>query len=176
MLRRDLADKVGGFNPAFDGSQDYDLVLRASEQARAFSTFPKCSIIGALVLASTASGIENKSYAIDAARRALQAYCDRSQEGGIVEQGSIAGRWSVRYPVGTATRVSIIIAAGGKVDVLRANLDSLFAKTSYANYEVVIADNSKGHCHRKAGQSISKQARQFALSGLPQPALQFFGD
>jgi GT2 family glycosyltransferase len=55
----------------------------------------------------------------------------------------------VRYPAATGGRVSIIIAAGGKVDVLRANLESLFAKTSYANYEVVIADNSKGAATEK---------------------------
>jgi GT2 family glycosyltransferase len=45
--------------------------------------------------------------------------------------------------------VSIIIASGGKADILRTNLDSLFAKTSYPDYEVVIADNSKGSVIQK---------------------------
>jgi len=149
VLRRDLADKLGGFNPAFDGSQDYDLVLRASEHASRIQHISKVLYHWRAGATSTASSIDNKRYAIDAAQRAIQEYCDRAQENGLVEQGRIAGRWRVRYPAATGGRVSIIIAAGGKVDVLRANLESLFAKTSYANYEVVIADNSKGAATEK---------------------------
>ncbi len=144
VLRRDLADKLGGFNPAFDGSQDYDLMLRASEQASRIQHIPKVLYHWRAGAASTASGIQNKTYAIDAARKALQEYCDRVAEGGRIEEGAIAGRWRVRYPVSAGTRVSIIIASGGKADVLRANLESLFSKTSYSDYEVVVSDNSKG--------------------------------
>ncbi len=149
VLRRDLASKLGGFNAAFDGSQDYDLILRASEQALRIQHIPKVLYHWRAGATSTASGIENKSYAVDAARRALQEYCDRADEGGTVEQGAIAGRWRVRYPVAAGTRVSIIIASGGKVDVLRTNLESIFVKTSYADYEVVISDNSKGNAIEK---------------------------
>jgi GT2 family glycosyltransferase len=149
VVRRDLADKLGGFNSAFDGSQDYDLVLRASEEASRIYHIPKVLYHWRAGAASTASGIENKSYAIDAARRALQNYCDRAGTAATVERGAIIGRWRVRYPVSAGTRVSIIIAAGGKVDPLRINLDSLFGKTSYADYEVVITDNSKGNAIEK---------------------------
>ena len=149
VLRRDLADKVAGFNPAFDGSQDYDLVLRASEQAVKIQHVPKVLYHWRAGAASTASGIENKSYAVDAARRALQAYCDRRKERAAIEPGALPGRWRVRYPLGAGTRVSIVIASGGKADILRTNLDSLFEKTAYADYEVVVADNSKGSTIQK---------------------------
>lgn len=49
----------------------------------------------------------------------------------------------MRYPIPEGTRVSIIIPSGGKVDVLRTNLETLFAKTTYPHYEVVVIDNSK---------------------------------
>ena len=149
VLRRDLAAKLAGFNPAFDGSQDYDLVLRATERATRIHHIPKILYHWRAGAASTASGIDNKSYAVDAARRALQDHCDRAKTGGAVERGVIAGRWRVRYPICPSTRVSVIIASGGKVDVLRTNLDSLFGKTSYNDYEVVIADNSKGNAVEK---------------------------
>ncbi len=45
--------------------------------------------------------------------------------------------------------MSIIIASGGKADVLRANLESLFRKTTYPNYEVVVIDNSKSNVIEK---------------------------
>ena len=46
-------------------------------------------------------------------------------------------------------RVSIIIASGGKADVLRTNLEGLFTKTNYRNFEVVVIDNSKGQVIEK---------------------------
>jgi GT2 family glycosyltransferase len=149
VMRRDLADKVGRFNPALDGSQDYDLVLRASELAMGIHHIPKVLYHWRAGAASTASGIENKSYAQEAARQAVQQHCERTKSGDTVEPGAIPGRWRVRYPLTPGTRVSIIIASGGKVDILRANIESIFAKTSYADYEVVIADNSKGNAIEK---------------------------
>ena len=157
VLRRDLADKLGGLNPAFDGSQDYDLILRACEQGASVRHIPKVLYHWRAGSSSTASGVENKSYAIEAAWRALQSHCDKTKEGGKVEAGVVPGRWRVRYPGRTDARVSIIIASGGKADILRTNLDSIFAKTSYPDYEVVIADNSKNH-------AIEKLANQYRPS------------
>jgi GT2 family glycosyltransferase len=145
VLRRDLADKLGQFNPALDGSQDYDLALRASELASGIHHIPKVLYHWRAGMASTASGIDNKSYALEAARLALQQHCERAKTGATVERGVIHGRWRVRYPLNLGTRVSIIIASGGKVDILRTNIETIFAKTSYADYEIVIIDNSKGN-------------------------------
>ncbi len=81
---------------------------------------------------------------MSAAERAIQETLDRtSGSAAKVVPGAIQGRWRVRYPLTADARVSIIIASGGKVEVLRANLESLFAKTTYRNYEVVVIDNSK---------------------------------
>ncbi len=33
VVKRDLLEKVGGLNSAYNGAQDYDFVLRATEQA-----------------------------------------------------------------------------------------------------------------------------------------------
>ena len=74
---------------------------------------------------------------------ALEQYCANIPGHAHVEAGAVAGRWRVRYPIPKGTRVSIIIASGGKRDVLRDNLDNLFAKTIYPHYEVVVIDNSR---------------------------------
>jgi GT2 family glycosyltransferase len=142
VLRKDLAEKLGGFNPAFDGSQDYELILRAVEQAGEIQHIPKVLYHWRAGAASTASRTQNKRYAAEAARRALQEYCDRSPQGGAVEPGAVPGRWRVRYPVHTGTQVSIIVPSGGKTDMLRNSLDSILAKTAYPDYELVIVDNS----------------------------------
>ncbi len=143
MIRRDLLDEAGGFRSAFDGSQDYDLILRATEKASEIVHIPRVLYHWRAGAASTATTLENKSYTVSAAERALAEHCARVAAQATVEPGNVMGRWRVRYPVKDETRVSIIIASGGKVDVLRASLQSIFAKTTYPNYEVVVIDNSK---------------------------------
>jgi O-antigen biosynthesis protein len=136
VIGQELARKAGFFDPAFDGSQDYDLILRATKQAQRIVHIPKVLYHWRAGAASTASSIDNKHYALDAAKRALE----RRHR---VEAGIVTGRWRVRYPIPEGSRVSIIVASGGRVDVLRTNLESLFGKTTYRDYEVVVADNSK---------------------------------
>lgn len=144
VLRRDLMNRIGGFHADCDGSQDYDLILNATREARSIHHIPKVLYHWRAGIASTASTIDNKHYALAAAQRAIQSSLDITNPGAVVEPSQIVGRWRVRYPVSTGARVSIIIASGGKVDILRANIQSIRAKTTYLNYEVVIVDNSKG--------------------------------
>jgi GT2 family glycosyltransferase len=143
VLKRDLARKAGPLDSSLDGSQDYDLILRASELATRIVHIPKVLYHWRAGAASTASSIENKSYALEAARKAIERHCQRMQTGNAVETGVVTGRWRVRYSVPPGSRVSIIIASGGRVDALRINLESLFSKTTYRDYEVVVTDNSK---------------------------------
>ncbi|MBV9759317.1 MAG: glycosyltransferase family 2 protein [Acidobacteriaceae bacterium] len=143
VLRRDLLEKAGSFRSECDGSQDYDLILRATEKAANIAHIPKVLYHWRAGVASTASGIENKNYAISAANQALSRHSERVNGGLGIEPGGITGRWRARYPIPEGTRVSIIIAAGGKVDVLRTNIESIFSKTTYRDYEVLVIDNSR---------------------------------
>ena len=143
VLRRDLADRIGRLNSDCDGSQDYDLILRATAQAARIEHIPRVLYHWRANEQSTASGAENKSYALEAARKALER--NGALGGGVraIEPGKVTGRWRARYAIPAGQRVSIIIASGGKLDVLQANLVALFAKTSYSDFEVVVVDNSK---------------------------------
>jgi O-antigen biosynthesis protein len=143
VLRRDLLQKVGSFCPECDGSQDYDLILRASQQASRIEHIPKVLYHWRAGVASTATALEHKEYALNAARHALERHCNRIARDVTVESAGIVGRWRVRYPIAQPTRVSIIIAAGGRAKVLRTNLENLFKTTTYDEYEVVVIDNSK---------------------------------
>ncbi len=142
-LRKDLIGRIGGFHSDCDGSQDYDLILRAAEQANRIEHIPKVLYHWRASVGSTAAAPDNKQYALEAARTALQRHCDRAGKQIKVEEGAVAGRWRARYPIPQGTRVSIIIASGGNTEVLGTNLKSLFAKTTYRDFEVVVIDNSK---------------------------------
>ncbi|MBV8812158.1 MAG: glycosyltransferase family 2 protein [Acidobacteriaceae bacterium] len=156
VLRRDLANQAGKFRPEYDGSQDYDLILRASEQARHVEHIAKVLYHWRAGESSTASTLGNKEYAVEAARKALQQSCERAGNGSRIEPSKITGRWRARYPIPSGTRVSIIIASGGRTDVLRANLESLLRKTTYSAYEVVVSDNSRTNAIQSLVQSYRR--------------------
>ncbi len=160
VLRRKLLQKVGPFCPECDGSQDYDLILRATEYASRIEHIPRVLYHWRAGLASTATALEYKEYALSAARRALERHCDRIGKQIGVEPGRRIGRWRVRYPTPKGTRVSIIIAAGGKAGALRDNLDSIFQKTTYGDYEVAIIDNSKHSGIEKVVSEFNAARRQ----------------
>lgn len=149
VLRRALADKVGRFDSSVDGSQDYDLILRASEQAKNIQHIPKVLYHWRASIRSTATTIENKQYAVTAAQEAIQRHCVRMAKPMRVTASEIVGRWRMRYEIPADTRVSIIIAAGGKENVLRANIRSILQKTAYPHYEIVVIDNSRADGIRK---------------------------
>jgi len=159
VMRRDLLEKAGPFNPECDGSQDYDLVLRASARAANIAHIPRVLYHWRAGIASTASTIENKDYAITAAQEALRRHSERVGAGMRVEPSGIMGRWRARYPIPEGTRVSIIIAAGGKTDVLRANIESIFSKTTYGDYEVVVIDNSRQNAIEKLVRELQNGER-----------------
>ena len=155
VLKQDLVRTIGSFHSDCDGSQDYDLILRAVEHANQIHHIPKVLYHWRAGASSTASGIQNKQYALEAAQRAIQGYAQRSGKPMRVEPGAIVGRWRMRYDVPPGIRVSIIIASGGKTGVLQTNLQSLFSKTAYPDFEVVVIDNSKSNLIEKLNRDFS---------------------
>jgi GT2 family glycosyltransferase len=156
VLRKDLADKIGNFEPACDGSQDYDLILRASECAFSIQHIPKILYHWRAGVASTATTVENKQYALAAAQEALHRHCVRSGKPMRIVPSDITGRWRMRYEIAPNTRVSIIIASGGKEDILRNNLRTLIQKTTYPHYEIVVIDNSRALAIQKLVTDFEK--------------------
>lgn len=143
VIRRSVLNEAGGFRTGFEGSQDYDLVLRVTGRSARIVHIPRVLYHWRSLPTSTAASPDRKDYAAGAAERAIQEELDRRGSGARVTPGGIPGRWRVRYPLASAPRVSIIIASGGKVEVLRNNLSSLFAKTEYQTWEVLVIDNSR---------------------------------
>ena len=72
VYRRSLVEDVGGFRVDFDGSQDYDLVLRCAERTLPdrIRHIPHILYHWRSIPESTASSIDNKAYAWEAGSRA----------------------------------------------------------------------------------------------------------
>ena len=142
VYRSSLIRSIGGFRAGYEGSQDYDLVLRATEKTKHIYHIPKILYHWRTIAESTASGADAKGYAYVAGLKALQDALDRRGEGGWVEHVSnYPGQYRVHYPVINSPRISIIIPTRDMSAMLETCLKSIFDKTTYDNYEVIVVDN-----------------------------------
>lgn len=144
VYRRALVNAVGGFRAGFEGSQDYDLVLRCAarvEDEQDIVHIPQVLYHWRMAEGSTAGGHEQKSYASDAGRRALQEFFDaRNQrvEVSVRAPGIYRHSWPLPAP---APMVSLVIPTRDGYEMLKMCIDSILDRTSYPHYEILIVDN-----------------------------------
>jgi O-antigen biosynthesis protein len=143
VYRRRLVERIGGFRIGYEGSQDYDLVLRLTEQTEHIFHIPKVLYHWRMHPASTANDQLIKPYAEDAAKRALTNACSRRGEPAqaVLSNPECPGVYIVRYQIIEYKPVSIIIPTRNLGTVLNRCLYSIFEKTTYPNYEVILIDN-----------------------------------
>jgi len=157
IYRRALVEKVGGFRLGYEGSQDHDLALRVSEQAKQIHHIPKVLYHWREHAGSTAGGLSAKSYVVQSAQKALLDHLKRFDEKGTIETGLWLGSYRTQRVIKNTPLISIIIPFKDRVDLLKTCLSSLQSKTIYSHYELVLVDN----------QSVEQTTHDF-LSELPQ--------
>jgi len=143
-VRTSLYRSIGGFRQGFEGSQDYDFFLRASEKARDIVHIPRILYHWRVLPGSTAAGGENKSYSFQAGINALKETLTRRGVIGSVYHPDWAlkngnGIYAIDFP-DTGKSVSIIIPTKNGFHLLKQCIDSL-SKTTYKNYHIYIIDN-----------------------------------
>ena len=142
VFRRSLLESVGGFRTGFEGSQDYDLVLRVSEQTDRIYHVPEVLYHWRIHTGSVTSGAQAKPYAYDAAIKALSEAMARRDEGGWIEHlGEDRGNYVARYEIRRPGKVSVIIPTRDLAADVQRCVDSIFRLTTYPNFEVIVLDN-----------------------------------
>jgi O-antigen biosynthesis protein len=139
-IRRELLERVGGLREGFDGSQDYDVVLRATERASRVHHIPKVLYHWRRHSAAMSCG-DGKHQAYQAAKKALGEHLARQAVEGTVNDGLLASTYEVRRALPNQPLISIIIPTQDQVDVLARCLDSIMRST-YARYEILLVENN----------------------------------
>jgi len=142
VYRRALLEKVGGFRSTFDGSQDYDLILRASEQTPHISHVPLPLYSWRMISGSAAASEQAKPYAYTAAKRALNEAIQRRGLTGRVEDTQVPGVYLVRPRIQREALVSVIIPTRDKGGLLMRCVEASTSHTSYPAYEIIVVDSS----------------------------------
>ena len=139
----ELLRSLGGLRKGFEGSQDWDLNLRAIEKIpeSAIRHIPKLLYHWRAAPGSTALQQAEKNYPVEAARRALEDHFSRL--GQAVELVSVPGdHWRVKYPVPSpAPLVSLIIPTRNALNLVKTAVQSTLSVTAYPNFEIIVVDN-----------------------------------
>ncbi len=146
VLRRSLVEEVGGFDPEFEGSQDWDLILRVTERARQIVHVPRILYHWRTLDTSAAAGGDAKPWAFEAGARAVQAHCDRIGLPALVEMDEDdPGILHLQPRLKRRPLVSIVIPTGGQIREIRYKpvalvvncVRSIVERSTYDNYEIV---------------------------------------
>lgn len=139
---KELLNMVGGFNREYDGSQDYDLILRLTEKAKNIVHIPKALYFWRSHKASVASDVSAKPYVVESAKRALAAHLKRIGLSGEVKDAIVPTTYKIQYDITGKPLVSIIIPNKDHVDDLEKCLASVYEKSTYKNFEVIVVENN----------------------------------
>ena len=148
FLRRDLVREVGGFQPEFDGSQDYDLLLRVSERTNRIQHIPRVLYHWRRSDNSSASDVRQKPGQLEASWRAIEAHLKRRGEAAHVTVDWRTHAFCVRRELLEPRKISVIIPSSHDSESLKRLIENLISKTSYPNYDIVVlqlGDRDKVH-------------------------------
>ena len=137
VIKKTLFDRIGDFDSECDGSQDYDIILRATEKAVKIAHIPKVLYYWRTHADSVSSDISAKPYCITSAIKALDK---RFVDGKAEKIENTVSCYRIKYEIVDKPKVSLIVVANStQKDLLRC-LNSIKAKNTYKNIEIIVAD------------------------------------
>ena len=142
VARTELVRNVGGFRQEYDGAQDYDFIFRCVEQAGEICHIPEILYHWRTHKESTSDNPVSKMYAFEAGKRAIEGNLERCGVQAVVSHTKDLGFYQVEYPVQGSPLVSVLIPNKDQKESLKKCLDSVFEKTTYSNYEIIIIENN----------------------------------
>lgn len=141
VYRKSIAQEIGGFRIGYEGAQDYDFVLRFTEKTNKIYHVPKILYHWRMLPSSTASGAENKDYAYLASLKAKDDALKRRGYKFTLEENLEIHSTNVYYHPNVNSMVSIIIPTKNHGNDLEICLKSIYEKTTWLNFEIIIVDN-----------------------------------
>ena len=140
IFKKELMDKLGGFRSEYDGSQDFDIVARASELTENIVHIPKVLYHWRAHKNSTAQNSDSKPYAFEIGKKVIKDHIKRSLDTDVeVTDGLTPGSYEIKYAVKGNPKVSIIIDGRNCFDNdVEAIINTIKNTTTYSNYEFIV--------------------------------------
>lgn len=141
-FKASLLDTAGRFRPECDGSQDFDMVLRLTEKAEKIVHIPKILYYWRAHPKSVAASVGAKPYVVEAAKKALADHLERVGLKGMVLESSVSSVYRLWYEIDGDPLVSVLIPNYEHKAELETCLNSIYEKTTYENFEVIVIENN----------------------------------
>jgi GT2 family glycosyltransferase len=144
IYKTDILKSIGGFRLGYEGSQDYDLLLRYSREIDHTNIvhIPNILYHWRIVEGSTALASGEKSYTTEAGIQALESHFDALSEDVYVEQGKRPNTYKVNWKIIDEPLVSLIIPTYNGHEITKQAIDSILNKSTYKNFEILLVDNN----------------------------------
>ena len=144
VFSRELLEGTELFRSQFNGSQDHDMILRLTSNAKNIVHVPKILYYWRSHKASVASGIEAKPYAIQAAKGAVSAHLEKAgfKDFSVESTRAYATIFRIRYALTGTPKISIIIPNKDHEEDLRRCIESLLNVATYENFEIIVVENN----------------------------------
>ena len=143
-FKRSLYFEAGGERTECDGSQDHDLFLRLTDRLDETQIYhiPQVLYYWRVHGGSTSGGTAAKPYVAKAAKKAIADHLERTGQRGEVRDGLYPSTYKVDYEIEGEPLVSILIPNMDHTDDLEKCLSSVYKKTSWNNFEVIVIENN----------------------------------
>jgi GT2 family glycosyltransferase len=144
VYRRSLVERIGGMRIGYEGSQDYDLTLRAAAATDASRIRHIPAILYHWRQHTMSFSKAREQACISAARRSIGDFLlSQGVNGAEIGPAPAVSAWTrVRWPLpDPAHKVSVIIPTRDRPELLARCTAGLLLRTDYPNFEVLIADN-----------------------------------
>ena len=144
VFYRHLLDGNELFRTKFDGSQDHDMILRLTDKAKKVVHVPKLMYYWRSHAGSVASGIQAKTYAVDAAKGAVADHLRKHgfEHFKITSTRAFETIFKISYRIIGNPKISIIIANKDHEPDLRRCITSILEKSTYDNFEIIVVENN----------------------------------
>lgn len=140
VARKSLIEKVGGLRPAYDGAQDWDLLLRIAEQTDRIHHIPKILYHWRESRDSTAGDPNAKPYVAKAQESVLRDCLSRRQIHAQAQRNRL-GHYRLKWKATEDSCISIIIPNRNHPNLIIKVVEGILYETSYQNTEIIIVDN-----------------------------------
>lgn len=143
VFRKKLLDEVGMFRSEYDGSQDYDMILRLTEKSKLISHIQKPLYYWRSHPDSVAGSIDAKPYALISGKKAIESHLKRLNLNGIVEYAEDNhAYYRVKYNIYDDPLVSILIPNKDHIEDLERCINSIIKRSTYKNIDIIIIENN----------------------------------
>lgn len=142
VLRKSLYEQIGGERPEYNGAQDWDLILRVFRSTKKIHHIPKVLYSWRIHDDSTAKSTDAKPYVVEAQRKAIMDDLEERGRGDalLTRDEQHSGYWKLVQPVRDNPLISIVIPSKNMYKVVKRCIDSIYAKSTYDNFEIILVD------------------------------------